>query len=275
MIDNINEIKNIDFEKLFEINGSEVQSQVYDGLTYITIDNFFKNPHDIVDVLKLFPVNDKTKFFEKVSQLKKSKWLKQPGQQQFFPINYLESLSFTLYKLLAEYDYVPYDIENSANYSLLGKQLSQFVYYSNIFYPGMLKENNNNLPHFDQSQFAVNIFLSENVGGGTAFYNLIHDNKRYPSLNSIIGETEQSNKEAIKNKLNAMNDVDETSPYDAFDGNDMWEKYHTIDYEFNRLCLYKGNFWHSVYYDSTKETNVRYSLSATYTPAMDPNEERN
>jgi len=273
MFENIDEIKKIDFTKLFEINGSEVQSQIYDNLNYITIDNFFKNPHDIVDVLKLFPINDKSKFYEKISELKKTKWLQQPGLQQFFPINYLESLSFTLYKLLAEYDYVPYDIENSGDYLRLGRQLSQFVYYSNIFYPGILKISNNNLPHFDQSQFAFNIFLSENVGGGTSFYNLVYNNKRYASLNAVLSETDPAMKEGIKNELNKMNDTCEVAPYDAFEGNEMWEKYHTIEYKFNRLCLYKGNFWHNVYYDANTETNIRYSLSATYSPSMDPNEE--
>lgn len=266
----ISEIKNIDFKKLLEINaGFEVQSQFDGDLSYITVDNFFKNPNDIVDVLKLFPANNKDAFYDKVHELGKEKYNKPAGIQQLLPSSYFESVSFILYKLLAEYDYVPYDIEQSGDYLLLGKQLNQFVYYTNIFYPGMTKVNNNNYPHFDQFNFAFNIFLSENVGGGTAFYRLRHKDKVYNSINSIINERDYDTKLEIKDKLNSMNDEGEESDYDYFEGNDLFEKYHVIDYEFNRLCLYKGHFWHSVYYNSTEEINTRYSLSAAYTPAME------
>lgn len=263
----ITEIKNIDFKKLLEVNsGFDVHTDNYQDLSYITIDNFFKNPHDIVDVLKLFPVNNKNNFYEEIKKLKKHQYNKAPGIQQIFPSSYFESLSFILYKLLAEYDYVPYDIENSGDYLLLGKQLTQFVYYSNIFYPGILKENNNNLPHFDQFTFAFNIFLSENVTGGTAFYNLIHNEKRYATIDSIVAEDDYDTKVQIQAALNSMNDGDEPTTYNYFENNDLFEKYHTIDYEFNRLCLYKGVYWHSVYYDAEQEKNLRYSLSTAYTP---------
>jgi hypothetical protein len=265
-----NEIKKIDFKKLLEVNlGFEVQSQKEEHLSYITVDNFFKNPNDIVDVLKLFPVNNKDLFYEKVKEMDKEKYTKPSGIQQLFPSSYFESISFVLYKLLAEYDYVPYDIENSGDYLLLGKQLNQFIYYSNIYYPGMLKENNNNYPHFDQFNFAFNIFLSENVGGGTAFYKLKHNGKTYGSIDAIVSEEDYDTKVEIQQKLNDMNNTDETAPYDYFEGNDLFEKFHVIDYEFNKLTLYKGNNWHGVYYDSLNETNTRYSLSAAYTPILD------
>jgi hypothetical protein len=268
MINNIDEIIKIDFQNLLETNSFDVQQQKYDNLTYITIDNFFKNPNDIVDTLKLFPLYDKTKFYERLSERQEVNKLIEPtGFQQYFPNNYFDSLSYLFYKLLAEHDYVPYDIQNSPDAMEIGSQLQQFVYYSNIFYPGMLATGSGNYPHFDHSKFAFNIFLSQNVGGGTAFYNLRHKDKTYSSINELVAEENRDIKIEIRDKLNDMNN-NKSKPFIAFDGDEIWEKYHTIDYEFNRLCLYQGHNWHNIYYDSTKETDVRYSLSATYEPAM-------
>lgn len=263
------EINNINFTELLEINlGFEVQSEKIEGLSYITIDNFFKNPHDIVEVLKKFPANDKSNFYENIKTTE-AKYNRPPGIQQLFPNSYLESLSFIVYKLMAEYDYVPYDIETSGDYFMLGKQLSQFIYYSNCLYPNMKQFEYNYLPHFDQSQFAFNIFLSEDVEGGTAFYKLKHENKYYSTIGDIMDETDYDLKLGLQNKLNAMNAHDENSGvtnYDYFDDDDLFEKYHLIDYQFNRFCLYKGSFWHSIYYNSSTATNARYSIAGAYTP---------
>lgn len=269
-MNNINDFKSFDFDDAFQINGSlEVQSERYDDLTYITIDNFFKYPEKVVDILKLFPINDRSKFYNHFSG--KSKLLRPSGDQQFLPNSYFQRLSYTLYKLLSEHDYVPYDFSMVEDFSKLGDQLSQFVYYTNIFYPNMPNYDNNYLPHFDQSNFAFNIYLSkEEIGGGTSFYNLVNEEKKYSCINSIIGIEDFDEKLTIQKKLNNMNTIDENSPknYISFEKNDLFEKYHTIPFEFNKLVLYAGQYWHNADYDSTKENSLRYSLCATYSPGL-------
>jgi hypothetical protein len=267
---NINDFKGFDFDDAFQINGSlEVQSERYDDLTYITIDNFFKYPERVVDILKLFPINDRSKFYNHFSG--KSRLIRPAGDQQFLPNSYFQRLSYTLYKLLSEHDYVPYDFSMVEDFSKLGDQLSQFVYYTNIFYPNMPNYDNNYLPHFDQSSFAFNIYLSEeDIGGGTSFYNLLNEEKKYPCINSITSIDDFDEKLTIQRNLNDMNTMNENSPknYVSFEKNDLFEKYHTIPFEFNKLVLYAGHYWHNADYDSTKENNLRYSLCATYSPGL-------
>lgn len=266
----IDQLNKIDFAEVFEIStGFDVQTEKFDDLSYITIDNFFKHPEQVVNTLKLFPINDREKFYGNLRG--KTKLAKPPGIQQFMPNNYFEGLSYILYKLLAEYDYVPYDFETTGDYARLGSQISQFVYYTNIFYPNMRNYDNNYLPHFDQSKFAFNIYLSEDIGGGTSFYNLIHDDHEYSSIDSIMNIEDYDTKKEIQDKLNKMNELKSGDPkyYISFQENNLFKKYHTIPYEYNRLVLYSGTSWHNVDYDSAKETNVRYSLASSYSPSLE------
>lgn len=270
----LDDIKQIDFSSAFEIStGFDVQVEKFNDLSYISVNNFFKNPQKVIDTLKLFPSNNRDKFYENLKG--KAKLLKPPGIQQFLPNNYFEGVSYILYKLLAEYDYVPYDFETTGDYAKLGSQITQFVYYTNIFYPKMPNYDNNYLPHFDQSRFAFNIYLSEDVGGGTSFYNLVHDGVEYSNINAIMKIDDYDTKKEIQDKLNSMNTVTETDPqyYSSFEENNLFKKYHTIPYEYNKLVLYPGIHWHTADYDSATETNVRYSLASTYTPSLESERE--
>ena len=139
----------------------------------------------------------------------------------------------------------------------------------------MANYDNNYMPHFDQSRFAFNIYLSEGIGGGTSFYHLKHNGQEYSTINSIMKIEDYETKKEIQDKLNSMNVVSESDPkkYSSFEENDLFKKYHTIPYEYNKLVLYPGVHWHNVDYDSAKETNVRYSLAATYTPSLQNEDE--
>lgn len=258
-----------DFKYAFEINSEfDVYKDTREDVTVITVENFFKYPRDVVEALKSFPVNDRDKFYEEVQS--KQFILRPPGYQQILPASYFEGVSLILYKLLVEYDFVPNDYESSNEYDKLSEQISQYVYYTNIFYPGMKNVMNNFMPHFDQSAFAYNIFLSEEeVGGGTSFYNLKYKGEKYPTVNSLGSITEHDDRVELRDMLNAMHEMDDSSPenYSTVPkDNNLFEKYYTVPYEFNKLVLYKGSFWHNADYDASKESNLRYSLSATYTP---------
>lgn len=268
MIMNISDFSELDFKYAFEINAEfDVFKDTKDDLTVITIDNFFKYPNDVLEALKQFPINNKDKFYEELQSDRRI--LQPPGKQQLLPSGYFEGVSYILHKLLVEHDFVPFDFESSQQFDKLGAQLSQYVYYTNIFYPGMPNLNNSHNPHFDQSTFAYNIFLSDaEIGGGTSFYKLKHDGEEYSNIDDIMEIEDHDAKMDIRDKLNSMNITTDEDPenYIAPEETDLWKKYYTIPYEFNKLTLYKGTFWHTADYNSATETDLRYSLAAIYTP---------
>ena len=269
---NINDFKQYCYKEVFEIStGFEVQLEKIDSLSYIVIDDFFKNPSDVIESIKDYPINDREKFYNGIEGSERE-LLKPPGIQQFFPSQYVEGLSFVIYKLLAEYDYVPYDYESAGQYQLLGKQLSQFIYYTNIFYPKMKNIQNNFMPHFDQSTFAFNVYLTDSdIGGGTSFYNLKHDGMEYSNIDRILEIEDEGARIEIRDKLNDMNKITDSSPeyYEPIAENDLFVKYHTIPYKFNRFVLYPGVNWHTADYNSAKETELRYSIAGCYSPVKD------
>lgn len=269
---NISDFKQYCYKEVFEVStGFEVQLEKIDSLSYIVIDDFFKNPYDVIESIKDYPVNDREKFYAGIIDTERE-LLRPPGVQQFFPSQYLEGLSFIVYKLLTEYDYVPYDYESAGQYELLGRQLSQFIYYTNIFYPKMKNIQNNFLPHFDQSTFSFNIFLTNSdIKGGTSFYNLKHNDERYPNIDRILEIEEEQSRIEIRDKLNAMNKITDSSPeyYEPIEENDLFVKYHTIPYKFNRFVLYPGVNWHTADYNAAEETDLRYSIAGCYSPVKD------
>jgi hypothetical protein len=268
----ISDFKQYCYKEIFEVStGFEVQLEKVGSLSYIVIDDFFKNPHDVVNSLKDYPINNRDKFFENIIDTE-HELLKPPGLQQFFPSQYAEGLSFVVYKLLSEYDYIPYDYESAGQYHLLGRQISQFIYYTNIFYPKMKNIQNNFMPHFDQSTFAFNVYLSDaDIQGGTSFYNLKHNGNEYSNIDRIMEIEEESDRVAIRDKLNSMNTIKKDSPefYEPIEEDDLFVKYHTIPYKFNRFVLYPGVNWHTVDYNAAKETDLRYSMSGIYSPIKD------
>ena len=64
---NYDEFSQVDFKYAFEINKNfEIDKQVIDDLTIITINDFFADPNAVVEALKKFPVQNKDRFFEEL-----------------------------------------------------------------------------------------------------------------------------------------------------------------------------------------------------------------
>lgn len=261
-----------DFKYTFQINTEfDVYKEDREDLTVITIDNFFKDPQAVVECLKQFPINDRDRFYEELADQDKF-LLKPPGYQQVFPASYFEGISYILYKTLYEYDFVPHDYEANQEFQKLGDQINQFSYGTDILTPKMKNVMNNYMPHFDHTKFSFEVFLSEEeISGGTSFYKLKHKDQEYSSIDSLVDVTEEEDRIEIRDLLNGMNEITDSSPeyYTSFEENNIFKKYYTVPFEFNKLVIYKGTYWHSIDYDSAKEENLRYSLTSSYTPTND------
>lgn len=270
------DFKQYNFNHLLAINEDiDIKEHTLNKIKYIVIDNFFKNPYDLINYLKQFPVENYDEhilstysFGDKVES--EIPFLKPPGMQQLLPHKYFEFLGFNLYKILIEKNFI-LDKGNSIhnNPEKMKSELHKFVYYTNIFYPGMFCLNKNNAPHFDQFEYASNTYLSEEIGGGTAFYSLKYKDKKYYSVSELYSEEFEVRKEISELMDNYMKADNIIKPLTPVNEDDVFKLEGIVEYKFNRFILYKGDSWHSVYYDSENELNTRYSLSACFSGQKD------
>ena len=265
-----NDLKSYNFKEIFQVNPDlKIQSHQIDSLDYITVDDFFVYPEKVVDFLKQFPCDDiihKIQNNYKIGDTVDENVFKPLGIQQLLPNRYFDNLSFNLFSLLSDADFITTKSQEVLeNYDKFSKYITQFVYYTNFYYPNMICINQNHTPHFDQYEYAYNIYLSEDVGGGTAFYKLKYNNRYYDTIQSIVEDTQ--NRVSIGHLLNNYKQTDSNiiKEYIPIDDDNVFTKYHLVECKYNRLVLYKGNYWHSAYYNSKEEKNSRYSLASTFT----------
>ena len=66
---NLSDFYRNDFQESFKVNDNhEVLTEFNDDYSLITIDNFFKYPDQVVDIVKRFPINDKTEYYKKLKE---------------------------------------------------------------------------------------------------------------------------------------------------------------------------------------------------------------
>lgn len=264
-------IKQYDLEKILSINNDlKIQEHVVEDLFYITIDNFFKNPDDLVDFLIQFPSdNIQQKLNCNEFDFKNNNYRCPPGIQQIIHPRYLEGLSIRLIEILTETNFIPNTKNKTENSSseVYYNQINNFGYYTNYIGPEAVSFRQNHIPHIDQCKFTFNFHLSKNVNSGLNFYKLKTKNKTHSRLKSILDDSIEVRKE-ISSKLNDASNLNfnenNIKKYKSIIEDDLFVCYEECDFKFNRLVLYEGDYWHSIKYDANVEKNPRYSLVSTY-----------
>jgi hypothetical protein len=268
-----------DLSKILEVNENYQIEEHHNGnLFYITIDDFFKNPDDLVDFLVKFPAdNFEDALNNNLFDFESNSYQSPPGIQQIIHPQYFQCFASTLLEILCDCNYLP-NTENKSddlNDGIHFNQVRKFSYYTNCISSKSVSFRKNNLPHIDQSRFTFNFHLSKNVTSGLNFYKLKLKEKRFSNIKSIMEESNEE-KNTIKNLLNDNLSLNEESakdhrvePFKSIEENDLFVLYEQCDFKFNRLVLYESDYWHSINHDSTVESNPRYSLVSTYNYSQD------
>lgn len=260
-----------DFKDAFQVNEDfEIITGEYQDLKYITVDNFFLYPEKVVEILKHTPINDRTKVIEDYKRTGVDIY-ENPSLVQYLSSIALEPISYMYYKILSEEDFIHHSYDPMTESEQLGAELTQFVYYSNIFHPKMNHISHNYMPHFDKFQYVSSMCLSETTENtGISFYTLEHEDQSYQSIENIMNIDSLETKSDIRDRLNSMHTPDyEVSKYynsDHVEKNGLFKKYFTIPCEYNKLIIYPGIFWHAAEYNSEVNNNIRYTFNAGYTP---------
>lgn len=229
-----------EFNEDYDLKFYEVE-----GLQYLKINNILKRPEELKQFLVQFPTEDRTKSIIEGGECNATS--KAPGFQQPIESRFLINLSKNLFSIIKQNSFCKYSYEQST-----------WDYYTNCCYPNMLSYNMNYLPHVDQFSYACNIYLTDVPNTGTSFFKYNSKNKTYYSSIDLLRNSEDVKefgesytKKGIKTGL---------SKWVAFAGDDMFTRYHHVPAEYNSCSIYRGNRWHSIYYDAENSTDIRYSL---------------
>ena len=276
---NFNDFKQFNLINIFQLHENAlINDSMVDGMMYITIDDAFKDPELLVDFLKCLPADTYTgdiqKIYDegvrKIEDLDNSNDLqiRPPGLQQKVMSEILIDLSFNYYRFLVEQDLIPpHENMYEDNFSpyMCQSELSGFTTNTQLYYPGMLSVGGNNNPTVDKFQYMFKALLSDDIEDGKInFYKLNCCGKYWSSITQIMNEATDEEKQVISKTLNEVTSGNEIAPFKP-KVDDVFEKFFSIEHKFNRLLVLPGDYFYDVQYDSTKETNCRFSLETGFT----------
>ena len=248
-IDNFSRYSSGDLESLIEISpNAEFELCRHDGIKYIKGHNVLRRPDDFAEFLSKFPAEDRNISLQRneETQIDSSA----PGFQQYLKENYFAKLNQKLFKVGYQMKLHRYPI-----------QRVKFDNFTNCCYPGMLAFQKNYLPHTDRFGIAANLYLTDpGTKTSTSFYRI-----RCSSGNVYHNEFELSKapkEDALELKARYIDEGANASwePWVFFRGNDFYDFYYEIPAEYNSVSMYRGNVWHSICYDASPESKVRYSF---------------
>lgn len=214
-------------ESIFEVNKNfDLSVEEIGNLNskIIKIDNFLLHPEKLLKFLETFPFQNK--IYEGVTPRGYY-----PGWQLYLNYNFGE-------------------IERCVNF-LLGQHLGYTPNYINFSFQcvdGNKKvHGQSSSPHCDESEIAGNLFLNtdneitKNKNTGTTFYRLKETGEEciFPGRCNYR-----------KQRYRFLNPDLKLQTYDPiWEEDDKYVKYHFAEAKFNRLYMYEGKLFHSVYMD--------------------------
>tara|TARA_Y100000004_G_scaffold13167_1_gene14054 strand:- start:6 stop:779 length:774 start_codon:yes stop_codon:yes gene_type:complete len=248
-VNNFSRYTSADIESLTEINpNAEFELIQHDKIKYVKGSNVLKRPDDFAEFLSKYPAIDKNLSVELNQHTENTS--SAPGFQQYIKENYFGKLNRHLFK-------IGYDLKFH-RYPL---QKVKFDNFTNCCYPGMLAYQKNYLPHIDRFQFAANLYLTDcSTKTSTSFFRIKCSSGNVYHNNFELKYASEEDYSEIENTFqnNAANPYWE--PWVFFRGNDFYDFYYEIPAEYNSVSMYRGNVWHSICYDSSPESKVRYSF---------------
>lgn len=226
----------------------EIEVCKVEELEYIRIHNFLEYPEDLKKFLISFPCEDRMMSLEQGGLTANAS--KAPGFQQIFSAFYFRNISEYLHKMMQKKQMCHYDWSPPA-----------WDFYTNCIHTGMKTYKKNYLPHLDEFGFAANIFLTDVKNTGTSFFKFKGIKGEYNTFKELSKHPEERAyyKDIISRPI-AENE--EVLDWPAYTGDNIFRQYHTIPAEYNAVSLYRGRYWHSIYFNAQVPNSIRYSLVA-------------
>ena len=246
-------------QKIFELSPSREVSYYTEGeFKYGIIKNFYKDPVAVKEWWENVPL-----FASKISN--------SPGIQSYFPptgLSLLKHIFEYLYSVLESKD-LPRCMEKN--------KTSPEVWntYCNYYWKRMSGSKSSMQPHYDIFNMGFNVWLSEDIPGGTDFFT--YQYKDYKPVYYIGDFLDQANDQKSFDDFffhlqsnygdELYKSTDDIPTWDPENNtNPGWKKWHTIDAEYNSCTFYPGTFFHrpSVNPEDYDENFLRHSQVFVY-----------
>lgn len=226
-------------QKIFELSPSrEVSHYTVGEFKYGIIKNFYKDPVAVKEFWETIPL-----FCSKVSN--------SPGIQSYFPptgLSLLKNIFDYLYSVLESKDLPRCMDRNKTSPEVWNS-------YCNYYWKGMKGSKSSMQPHYDSFNLGFNVWLSEDIPGGTDFFTYKYKNfKPVYYIADFLDQTNdqttfdnfyfdlQRNYETDDDTYKSTDDLPTWDPEN--NTRSGWKKWHTIDAEYNSCTFYPGIFFH-------------------------------
>lgn len=231
-------------ESVFKINNRPniVRNEIGEEKNLlITIEDAFLDCNAVLDTLKKYPLSQKEDYSTNIF---KNSF---PGMSSYIPMEAFP-IKWVLLDMINSYYGESYNMNDTKIFMRFQvidtKKETEFKYI---------------IPHTDKCKYAANIYLN-NFPGGTAFY------KSQITQTELYNFSHRHKKEY--NMLFAyysnLFTEEEKSKFNSIDKDRNWQLYHLEEIKKNKLTLYQGNLFHTMYVKSeySKPFNrYRYSLA--------------
>ena len=190
-------------KSMFNINNRyPVIHKLNDDADIFIFDDFLTEPDEYKDLLDRLPAFNSDFFYKTAS----------PGWRQIIPYEF--------------YFHIEALMSNFTQYETWVEQA-----FTNIYLSKMSCKSKCWLPHYDDKEYAFNLWLCDGVGG-TAFYNW---KNIFNNINQIPDN--------LKSKI--LSHSTGEYQYEEFYGDDNWVQYHLEPIKYNRAIFYSGYNFHA------------------------------
>jgi len=234
---------NIVKEEIFNISNHPpiVEKRIGNDNLIVTVEDVLDDPDFVLKVLKRYPLTGQENY--RLDYFKHSFF----GGTTFVPME-----AFPLRYVITDI------INNRYGFDYSPKDANIFIKF-NVVNSKTRLESRGLLPHCDNSRFAANLYLN-NFPGGTAFYkSLILDSDDYHNVHSHKEKYKKFNQ-----YRNSIRNENELVKWNSIDSNPQWKLNHIEKIKKNKLVIYPGNLFHTMYIKenySTVFNKYRYSLA--------------
>ena len=248
-ISNFSRYTSADIESLTEINpNAEFELIQHNKIKYVKGSNVLKRPDDFAEFLSKYPAVDKNLSVELNQYTENTS--SAPGFQQYIKENYFSKINNYLVK-------IGYDLK----FHKYPHDRIRFNNFTNCCFSGMKAYQKNYLPHVDRFQFAANLYLTDcSTKTSTSFFRIKCSSGNVYHNNFELKYASEEDYLEIENRFRDDTANPYWEPWVEFKGNDFYERYHEIPSEYNSVSMYKGNSWHSITYDASEKSKLRYSF---------------
>lgn len=243
--------ENID--KIFQLSES-IEENIYtdkvSGMKYGVLKNFYKDPVAVKEFFRSFPLITKSV-------------TNSPGIQLYHSIVTNESLKplYRYFFSLLKRNNFPHNPEPQFNVPV-------WETYCNFYWKNMNASKASMTPHFDNFNIGFNIWLSKDIPSGTDFYTYRwKDYEPVYFIEEFRNQSEYVFDDFFRELCELYTDSQDIAwNPDEIDTAHTWEKYNTLDPEYNSVTFYPGIFFHmpSMHPDKYEEDFLRHSQVVTY-----------